>query len=426
MKLSNTPRRARVHGSLSLILSVLILLVFAGCKPRTGKLRLIYSEDEPLGFISEAIERILERELDVDVERVLGHGSISNLDSLQEGTADMTIVENFVPLKDSVRTLLAFYPQILHIFYQSDHKITSMEELLYDKTVFMGLENSGSYRFMKELIEYFDLDTTKFVVTDNPWDNDVFAGFSDMLRQHQLHGLGDFRIYSFDKMENYGKGSVVEGISLRFPKVKPFIIPDSTYGSLSHDPILTISTESLLVCSNFSPNLDRNLAYDITKTIFKFSQEFVAISPLIRLSLREDFDRQGLSFHLHEGARIYLDRDEPTFAERYAELSGVILSVIIAFSSGLISIGRWKNRVKKNRVDVFYKELLRIKADLDTLREVSAAEKTLLKIKRVERKAFDMLINEKVEANESFRIYMDLSARTAKEVETKIGELESK
>jgi len=41
------------------------------------------------------METVVERELDIELELIIGDGSLAALDSLTKGTADFTIVENY-------------------------------------------------------------------------------------------------------------------------------------------------------------------------------------------------------------------------------------------------------------------------------------------------------------------------------------------
>jgi TRAP-type uncharacterized transport system substrate-binding protein len=397
-----------------------ISLLIGGCSDRKLTFRLIYSPDEPMGFISKELEKVIEDRHNYDIELIIGEGSIANLDSLKKGTADLTIVENYVPYQDSIMSITTLFPQILHIFYfnqEQQEDPTSLEDLLYGKRVFIGEEGSGSYRFMMNLFSYFNLDQDQFTITDNAFDNDITAGFSDILPPSSLIGLDDFSIFSLDQVDRFGKGSVVEGISLRYPKVQPFIIPEGTYQGLTKKPIVTVSTDAILVARE---GMRENIIYDITRAIYEEKQEFINISPLIFKGMEENFERSKLSFPLHEGARVFLDRDEPGFLERYAELFGVIFSVMVALVSGLVSLGKWQSQRKKDRVDIFYKELMQVKNAIPGIRSIPDAREQIKTVQQSQNKAFDMLISEELEANESFRIYMELSKETIQELRGRI------
>jgi TRAP-type uncharacterized transport system substrate-binding protein len=398
-------------------LIIIAAFILASCTETKRNYVLMYSPDEPIGEISAHIEDIIETHTIHTVERIISEGSIANLDSLKNGTADLAIVENFIPFEDSIKTVLKLYPQILHIFYLSDTTITSLDGLLYDKDVFIGLPGSGSYRFMMILFDYFQLDKSRINVVDNAFVNDVIAGFIDIISQDQLQGLESFKLFSFDQIAAYGQGSVVEGIALRYPQVRPFVIPSGTYASLNRMPIVTLATDAILVAR---ATMSEDEIYQITKAIFNDKQELTGISPLIQKGLTEHFDRSELSFPLHEGARIFFDRDEPSPLERYAELSGVIFSVLLALISGIITFLRWHSQRKKDRVDIFYQQLMDIKIQLPKLRHSVDGLRRIKEIHDAQHKAFQMLINEELSANESFRIYMELSKETVIDIKNKV------
>ena len=408
------------------LLSILILLLASACNQDKIKYRLFYSTDEPDGEISKAIKEVMERNhSNVEIELVPGAGSFANLDSIADGVADIALIENFVPFRDDVRTILTFYPKVLHIFYFDDGRPepTSFQELLYDRVVYIGEKGSGSHLFMEDMFEFFDMDMSRFEITENIFsaNTQVVIGFTDIVRLKDLATLQGFKLYSLDKLDNFQRGSVVDAIALRFPQVHPFIIPETSYREITEKPIVTVASEALLIVRS---GLRESFVYDLTKAIFNDKQDFINLSPLIYRGLDENFDRTQISFPLHEGARVFLDRDEPGFLERYAELVGVMFSIVIAIASALISLSKWQRQKKKDRVDIFYRELMEIKNS-----SFSTSVDGVQKIKGIQEsqnKAFDMLINEELEANESFRIYMELSKETIHELRGRVKALRNR
>ncbi len=406
------------------LLSLLILILVGSCKQEKIKYRLFFTTDEPDGEISKAIKTVMERNHNIEIELVNGAGSFANLDSIAEGVADIALIENFVPFRDDVRTILSFYPKVLHIFYLDDGRPepTSFKELLYDRTVYIGDEGTGAHLFMEDMFEFFDLDKSRITISNNIFtaENEVIIGFTDIVRLKDLATLQGFKLYSLDQLDNYGKGSIVDAISLRYPQVHPFVIPETSYRDITDKPIVTVASDALLIVKS---GLRESFAYDLTRTIFNEKQDFINLSPLIFSGLDENFDRTQISFPLHEGARVFLDRDEPGFFERYAELVGVLFSIIIAIVSALISLSKWQSQKKKDRVDIFYRDLMEMKnANFKTSAE--GIEK-IKGIQESQNKAFDMLINEELEANESFRIYMELSKETIHEIRGRVKVLKS-
>ena len=385
---------------------LLVFLALASCGPDQEKFRIIYSSDEPIGQIANKMKEIIDRSGEFEAELIIGPGSISNVDSLLKGAADLAIIENHTPVEDSVSAILPFYPQILHILYQSDDEIWDFKKVVEGKKVFIGLEGSGTYRFMKDLFKFFQVDESQVELTDNPFDMEVYCSFGDIIKDENLIGLETFKLFSFDRVERYGKGSIAEAISLKYPQLKPFIIPDKTYRQLTPHPVLTLAVDAVLVSRTQIPTQS---IYNLTKLLFYHHQDFNSISPLISIDLTERFDPNILNFPLHEGSRQYLEKDEPSFLERYAELIGVLFSIAIALTSGLLSLTKWRKQTKKDRIDVYYKKIIDIKNDIPKLRSSREARQKILELQREQDKAFELLIDEKLQANESFRIYMELN-----------------
>ncbi|MFT6866367.1 MAG: TRAP-type uncharacterized transport system substrate-binding protein [Cyclobacteriaceae bacterium] len=405
-------------------IATILILSFNSCNPTTLDYTFIYSTDEPIGEITKQLEKVLERNFNVDIVLSIGEGSVANIDSVASGKIDFTIVENHVPFHEGIRSVLVLYPQILHIFHTKNYSPSSFSELVTNKKIYIGAEGSGSYRFMMYLFEFFSIDSKTLTIVDSPFEEfDVYVGFSDVLTNDDLESLDAFQLYSFDTVDKVGKGSIIDAIVLKNPLVKSYIIPEGAYGDITKTSIVTISSDAVLVCRS---DMRDTPITDMVRAIFLEKQAFNNISPLIFKSLSESFDRSSLNFPLHNGARVFLERDEPSFFERYAELFGVILSISIALISGIISLSNWQKQKKKDRVDVFYKVLIDIKRELPNIKASAVAISKIKEIKDSQNKAFEMLINEELIADESFRIFTELSTETINEVRERARYLKSK
>jgi TRAP-type uncharacterized transport system substrate-binding protein len=389
-----------------LVLLAFIGLLFASCNEKSTKLRLVYSADEPIVQIANAIKNLADDSDKLAIELIIGEGSIANMDSIRANDADLTIVENHTPNKPGIASVAPIYPQIFHILYLSETEITDFNTLVEGRKVFMGLPGSGSYRFMEDLFQFFEVDRSKVTITDNPFDMEVYASFGDIIKDENLFGLEAFKLYSFDAVDKYGKGSVAEAICLKYPQMKPFVIPENTYRSLTPKPILTISVNAILITSKRVPT---DVIYDLSEMLFTNQQEISSISPLIYAHLTEKFDPSKLNFPLHSGARQYLEKDKPSFFERYAEVIGIIFTIIVTLISGLASLARWRGQAKKDRIDVFYEKIIAIKKEIPQLKSFQEVKTKIVELQKEQDLAFEMLIDEKLLANESFRIYMELN-----------------
>ncbi|MEP5613273.1 MAG: TAXI family TRAP transporter solute-binding subunit [Cyclobacteriaceae bacterium] len=394
---------------------VLVTLLFlASCNPTTVKFSLIYNPDGPNPEIGENMKRVLEDEFNVDFQLIEGVHTNANIDSLIAGKVDFALVENYIPYRKGVNSAFSFYKEVLHVFYDKNLSPATFEELIYDKVVFVGRRGSPSYHMMMDLFNFYGLDQERISISFNVVQSDVVVLLSTLLTEDELLGFRDFKLYSFDDIGTFGMGgSSVEGIALKYPRIDPFVIPRKTYGIFTNQPVITLSVDVVMMVRSGLGNI---AVTDLTKTMLRNRQTFAPIDPLLYDGMREDFDQSKLNFPLHEGARVFLDRDEPSFLERYAELGGVVFSIVLAIVGGLISLTKWQTQKKKDKVDEFYEELLIVK---NAIPKISAIKEGLEKIKLVQKsqnRAFEMLISEELVANDSFRIYMELSKET-------IGEL---
>ncbi len=388
--------------------------MLASCNPTTVTFSFIYNPDGPNPEVAENMKRVLEGEFNVEIKLVEGVHTNANIDSLLQDRVDFALVENYIPYQKGVNSAFSFYSEVLHVFYDKELNPQSFEELIYDKTVFVGRRGSPSYHMMMDLFNFYGLDQSRINISFNIVQCDVIVLLSTLLTEDELMGFRDFKLYSFDDIDTYGMGgSSVEGISLKYPRIDPFVIPRKTYGDFTNEPVVTLSIDVVMMVRS---GMGTIAVTDLTKTMLRNRQTFAPIDPLLYRGMKEDFDQSKLNFPLHEGARVFLDRDEPSFLERYAELGGVVFSIVIAIIGGLVSLTKWQTQKKKDKVDEFYEELLAVK---NTISKISNIKEGLQKIKAVQasqNKAFEMLISEELVANDSFRIYMELSKET-------IGEL---
>ncbi len=398
----------------SIFLSLGILLALASCNPTTVTYSFIYNPDGPNSDVAENMKRVLEREFNVEIKLVEGVHTNANIDSLIRSKVDFALVENYIPYQKGVNSAFSIYSEVLHIFYDRNLNPQSFEELIYDKTIFVGRRGSPSYHMMMDLFTFYGLDQNRINISFNIVQSDVIVLLSTLLTEHELLGFRDFKLYSFDDIDTYGMGgSSVEGISLKYPRIDPFVIPRKTYGSFTNEPVVTLSIDVVMMVRS---GMGTIAVTDLTKTMLRNRQTFAPIDPLLYRGMREDFDQSKLNFPIHEGARVFLDRDEPSFLERYAELGGVVFSIIIAITGGLVSLAKWQTQKKKDKVDEFYEELLLVKNTIPKIKTVKEGLEKVRTVQTSQNRAFEMLISEELVANDSFRIFMELSKETITEL----------
>ena len=407
-----------------LLTAISLGVILSGCNPTLTTFSFIYNNEGPNREIAEKMEVLLEETYyNADIVLIEGDGTEQNLDSLILETVDFALVENYVNYKEGVNSLFSVYSEVLHLFYRDSETITSFEELIYDKPIYIGREESPTYNLMMDLFAFYGLDPSRINVTFQMGQADMVTELTNLLSQEMLQQYEGYKIFSFDDAENVGNASTVEGISLKYPRLAPFIIPRDAYWEFSPEPIVTLSVDLVVMVRASLGEVPVN---DFTKTMLRNRQVFTAIDPLLYIGMNENFNQGKLNIPLHEGARTFLDRDEPSFVERYAELGGVILSLIIAAWSGLVSLTKWQAQKKKDRIDEFYEDLINIKNAITSLKNSKEVIEKIKHVKSSQNKAFELLISEELVANESFRIYMELSKETVNELRSKLKSVKSR
>ncbi len=397
---------------------VLALIALGGCRSSDRAYKILGNIEEPQNKIAVTIAEVLRNNSGIDIQAVAGRGSSSNLDSLEAGVADFAIVDNHCRFSSKVSSLMPLYSQVLHILHKRDNNPATLRELLLSGKIFAGIEGSGTHTFVIQLIE--DLGLTRgqiqFVDINDIFHADVIFSFTDLLTQNELKDLTDFQMFSIDNVEHLGKGSLAEGICMRHPQFEPFVLSQEVYGPFTEKPILTIKVDAVLVCRN---GIDTGLVYDMLTTLSENREVLQNINPQL-FNVAGDFDPRRLTIALHQGARNYRDRNEPTLLERYADLFSVILSITFTAGSGIYTLSRWQKARKKNKIDTFYQKVMKIRSTValsDNPERIMALERNL---KSIQEETFQLVVKEKLMADESFSIFLNLSKIVMDEIQSRM------
>jgi TRAP-type uncharacterized transport system substrate-binding protein len=394
------------------------LIVLPGCQRQSTTYTILGNIEDPQNQIALTISSVLNKHLADSVKVISGDGSLANLDSLELGRADFGIVDNYSRFSDNVAAVLPLYPQLLHILYRKEKAPQSLQELFSIGKIFAGIEGSGTRRFVDELMKDLGIDKSEcsFVDVYDFFEADVIFAFTDLLTQEELRDLKGYHLYSMDEVANLGKGSLVEGICIRHPQFEPYVISRDLYGAFTEHAILTIKADAILVCRK---DLDPRFIYDVIQTLSEHSQDLKNINPLL-YQFSSDFDPQKLSFTLHSGSRKFLDRNAPSFFERYAELLGVIITIVVTLTSTLYTIRKWQLQKKRNKIDVYYQRLISIRrnAQLADSAEILHALKNELHATHEE--TMELVTNEKLLADTSYMIFLNLLKIANEEIDRKL------
>jgi TRAP transporter TAXI family solute receptor len=364
------------------------------------------------------------------------YNSMYNCRKLMSGEVDFALAQNDISIDDiketdsafsdlGIRTVMPLYPELIFIIYPDTlPEPESLEALLKGKRVGMGQHDTGSSHVLFALFDNFGIDTTEFTIVYSETDANELAnpdidiscsltGPNNPRIKHMLteqHG----KLFSLDNYELADNGSAVNGFCYNYPRAHSFILPKNTFREKPVKPVLTVAVEAVLLTRE---DISQNDIYEMVQAIYTNTQNLANKNTSLLL-LNDKFDPKRLNFPLHPGIINYLERNQPSFFERYAELIGVIFSIVIVLYGAVVSMQEQMKRKRKDRIDVYYNKVLDVEMSLEkgTLKDPGRAVKELNELKR---HAFRQLINEKLAANESFRIFIELANETIEKISNK-------
>ena len=322
-----------------IILSILIFLILS-CDNDNQELRFSTgSEGGTYIYVGEKIKKLIEEKtnLTLHIEDGENCNSNNNLEKLLKNESDLVLAQNDVPIKEifrkhseyntsiSIKTVLPLYDEICFVIYKDIFNPQSFSDLLKGKRVCISKENSGTEKFAYELFKAFGVDTSEFDIinTDSRFNYicdsiDVsisLTGFNNP-RIHNMLLKQNGKIFSLDHYEFMLQGSSVEGVCLNNSLWQPYLIPKNTYKYMPKFPVLTISVKSVLLASD---KIDENIIYDLVETLI-INNSILSNDVKILNNLSENIKLTNLNFPLHPGTRLFLERNAPSFFERYAEV----------------------------------------------------------------------------------------------------------
>ncbi len=399
------------HGAMTTLRKILKPLIAGGClllatacgdsNEELRILPLVYQALDP-----ERMEAVFAERSRLRMQLARPTPGLSALEALLSDQADLTLIENSTPFEPGVRAVLPAYESVLHLLIREGFDFEPSQQPLLDAEVFLANSSNAEQTFLTLAAERQGVAADALNIVDNiDQDTDIIVYFGPIDPYRTRWYREGFRLVSLESDAAHGEDHL-SGIGYLVPRMQPARIPANTYKLPGNEgPIATLQVDMLLVARKQVPETQ---IYELTRTLIEEKQRFTAIAPAVFSGLNETFDPLDLNFPLHPGARRFLERDEPSLLERYAETINMLVYISVLLLTGLAAAARWRARRKKDRADVFYTQVLAVR---ERARD-GERDGLLSELDKLEREAFQMLIDEKLSADESFRIFTDLLERT--------------
>ncbi len=390
------------------LLTFVLLATLAACEEGPSELRLV----TPVGTIDrDIVEELAEL---FDNERVLTRISLTEetmsgeeaLDAIAAGKADVALISNSQEFRRDIATVMPLYPTVLHIARRDGFAEPTARGDLSDAAVFAGVKGSASRSIFERIADNIGLaDDDYRYVTDPSEVADMVVVFAPIAPE-RIAEFPELRLISMGTPQEIGNGGTVDAAVLLNPHFRPFVIPVGTYGDSTPEPIVTIAVDKILVTRS---DLDSAVVYDLISDILRLRPALAAKRPGLFQQLSGDFDVSRSRFVLHPGTLDYLQRSEPTIYERYSGVAEVAVTLMIALFSAALAGVRILRIRRKNRIDRYYAAAIEIRDSVGEEASSSEREQAIVKIRDLQNRAFDQLVDEKLGADESFRIFITLS-----------------
>ncbi len=387
------------------------------CEAPAQKLRLVRPSLELDQRIAERLEALIDRHERFDIELVDSPDpTLSPLEAVAAGHADLAFAANIENYREDINVVLPLYARILHIVTRDDPVPADLRELFRNRAIFAGPSSSVTYRVVQQVVRDLQLDANEYALVSEPVrEPDVVVVFAPIDRERIVADsrLEGSRLFSFGEVDDIGTGSGIDRAVLLNPRLKPFVIPAGTYDALTPEPVLTLAVDNLLVAHT---DLPQAVVYDLFAEIVRVRTALFSERPELFQELDKSIIDANFAFSMHPGAMSYLLQDEPTFIERYSGVAEVLVTLLIGLISGgwaLVKIYRIR---RKNRIDKFYVDVIAtrdaVQADASDADRLAAIET----IRGLQNRAFELLVDEKLAADESFRIFIELTNNSIDEL----------
>jgi TRAP-type uncharacterized transport system substrate-binding protein len=387
-----------------------LLPAISGCELVDKELRFLVTEHRQ--FSPEQLAEIIGDQTGLEITQAEVEPGRDPVAAIRDREADLALVENSVTFLPGIRAVIPVYESVLHIANDPDYEPADTESPLRGASFYVANGSVAGRAFVELVIKRQELSLDDVQITA-----EFVAGETDFIIYFGPIDPGNvnwmrpgYVLGSLDNELNPKRKFYEEAISYNAPRLTPKVIPAFTYDLPGNEePLLSVSVDTLLVTHK---DISEAAIYELARVLLEQKTRFTAIAPQLFAGINESFDPLDLNFPLHRGARAYLERDDPGFIERYAETINMLVYVSFLMISAVLAFARWRDRVKKDRIDVFYARVLVIRDEPGK----RTAEERLAELDALEREAFESLISEKLSANESFRIFTDLLRQTREEI----------
>ena len=372
---------------------LLIIIIIASCDIVAPQKKFTIAQvktDYFYSYVTGHLKPFLEKR-GYRIEVVQAKNAFDANEMVAKGVADLTFINNHsISISDNIefnasdlRTVVPLATRLFFAFTKEKLPDTvTIRELMTGKNIGIEVLNGELHLNLKRFLETAKIRYNKMVTyNDNP-DVIVFWGTLYGARATKLINDG-WEPFSFS--ENW-----IEFMTLNEPSLNAYHLP-AVPGDFHSKPINTIATETVLVTNR---NIGLNAVYELARTIFQNKLELFH-SDIMYRAISEQFDKQSLLYPLHEGTTAFLNREQPTFLERYADTIALVFSILAVIYGTIQALRNRIARKKKDRIDLYFLDFLEIRSN-----KATTVDEKVRQLDNLFHRAVEQMTNEKLEKSD--------------------------
>jgi TRAP transporter TAXI family solute receptor len=315
------------------------------------------------GFqLAEAIAAVVSRHFPhITLEVIETGGSLENSRLLDEGHADLALLQADASTSQRGRLLAILYPDAYQLIAHRSAGIENVADLS-GKVIALPTQGSAQFTSFWYLAAHYgltDADLTWLPMSNRSAEWALISNAVDAV--FRVRAPGDITVKQLVEQADIQLVPIEQApaLHLRKSSINPGRIPKGSYRGdppLPERDLPTASVNRLLVAD---ADLSPQTIYAVASVLFERQRELTELSNLASLISVPD-TTGGITLPLHEGAAQYFDREKPSFWSEQADFLRTMLSLSAIFASMFFGFRNWFQGRQKDRADQYNKDLLEI------------------------------------------------------------------
>lgn len=396
-----------------LLLSLTLCLFAAGCTKKKEEYTILVSAEMPAPDIAARIAEIMQDDFSMTVAPT--PPGMTLFEALEAGEGDFAIGEEPAERIEDVRTVVPLYPSILHVISREEFGATNLYEALIGRSVYAGPTDGAAANLLKDFAAELGLGESDYRLLLTPWDEvpDTYFVLGGLITNDTLSSFSGYTMLGFGDPFLLGKGTVAEAMALRHANLRPFVLPEGLYGDLAPEPMLTLTTRTVLAARE---DMDAANVRTIARQLFENRSVITQEYPLAQRELTESLDVPSLVLPLHAGTLAHVYRLRPSIWQRWSDPIGTAVGLLAIIASAVVAYNRRLSAMRKDRIDRYFASMFEVRDAIPAASDKAQRGELEKKLRGIQAEVMSLAIKERIEANSALVAFIEMSNQILNEL----------